>query len=84
MTLYTMEFEIPLVCLILMLMLIFVYFSKPNIDLPQNKVFRVMIIAAVGEIFLDFIVHLICSFNPFELTLLVSINIMVILSMKDC
>ena len=66
MKLYTMEFEIPLVCLILMLMLIFVYFLKPNIDLPQNKVFRVMLIASVGEIFLDFILHLICSFTAFE------------------
>lgn len=67
MNLYTMEFEIPLVCLFLILMLLFVYFSKPNIDLPQNKVFRVILIASIGEIFLDFVVHLICSFSPFEL-----------------
>jgi len=66
-TLYTMEFEIPLVCLILIMLLLFVYFSKPNIDLLQNKVFRVMLIASVLEIFLDFIVHLICSFTPFNL-----------------
>lgn len=66
MNLYTMEFEIPLVCLVLILLLIIVYYSKPNIDLPQNKIFRVMLIASIAEIFLDFIIHLICSFTAFE------------------
>lgn len=66
MKLYTMEFEIPLVCLLLILLLVFVYYSKPNIDLPQNKAFRVMILASLAEIFLDFLVHLICSFNSFD------------------
>lgn len=67
MKLYTMEFEIPLVSLLLILMLLFIYFSKPNVNLTQNKLFKVILIAAAGEIFLDFIVHLICSFTPFEL-----------------
>ena len=66
MMLYTMEFEIPLICLLLILLLIFIYYSKPNIDLPQNKVFRVMLLASLAEIFLDFVVHLICSFTAFE------------------
>lgn len=66
MTLYTMEFEIPLVCLLLIILLILVYYSKPNIQLLQNKVFKVMLFASFAEIFLDFIVHLICSFNSFD------------------
>ncbi|MBQ2872587.1 MAG: response regulator [Bacilli bacterium] len=65
--LYTMEFEIPLVCLLLILMLLFIYYSKPNVNLTQNKLFKIILLASLGEIFLDFIVHLICSFNPFEL-----------------
>lgn len=66
MTLYTMEFEIPLICLLLIILLIVVYRSKSNIDLPQNKFFKVMLTAAFAEIFLDFIIHLICSFNSFD------------------
>ena len=57
MSLYTMEFEIPLVCLFLIVMLLFVYFSKQNVNLPQNRVFKVMLIASVFEIFLDFVIH---------------------------
>lgn len=67
MTLYTMEFEIPLICLLFIILLIIVYYSKSNIKLLQNKFFKIMLVAALGEIFLDFVVHLICSFNTFEM-----------------
>ena len=67
MKLYTMEFEIPLMCLLLIILLMVVYFSKQKINTLQNKVFKVMLYAAIIEVLLDFIVHLICSFTPFSL-----------------
>ena len=67
MTLYSMEFEIPLVSLIMLILLIVFYLSKENLKLIQNKIFKVILISSLLETFLNFLVHLICSVRPYEM-----------------
>ncbi len=67
MTLYSMEFEIPLVSLIMLILLIVFYLSKENLKLIQNKIFKVILISSLLEAFLNFLVHLICSVRPYEI-----------------
>ena len=64
---YSMEFEIPLISLFFISMLIIVYLCKPKINSLENKVFKVILIAAFLEIFLDFFIHLICSVNTAQI-----------------
>ena len=64
--LYSMEFEIPFISLLFIIMLIIVYMSKEKISSAENKIFRVMLTASFIEILLDFYVHMICSLNTFE------------------
>lgn len=67
MALYSMEFEIPLVSLIMLILLIVFYLSKENLKLIQNKIFKVILISSLLEAFLNFLVHLICSVRPYEI-----------------
>ena len=67
MALYSMEFEIPLVSLIMLILLIVFYLSKENLKLIQNKIFKVILISSLLEAFLNFLVHLICSVRPYEM-----------------
>ena len=67
MALYSMEFEIPLVSLIMLILLIVFYLSKDNLKLIQNKIFKVILISSLLEAFLNFLVHLICSVRPYEI-----------------
>ena len=67
MALYSMEFEIPLVSLIMLILLIVFYLSKENLKLIQNKIFKVILISSLLETFLNFLVHLICSVRPYEM-----------------
>ena len=67
MALYSMEFEIPLVSLIMLMLLIVFYLSKENLKLIQNKIFKVILISSLLEAFLNFLVHLICSVRPYEI-----------------
>ena len=62
-----MEFEIPLVSLIMLILLIVFYLSKDNLKLIQNKIFKVILISSLLEAFLNFLVHLICSVRPYEI-----------------
>lgn len=62
-----MEFEIPLVSLIMLILLIVFYLSKENLKLIQNKIFKVILISSLLETFLNFLVHLICSVRPYEM-----------------
>lgn len=62
-----MEFEIPLVSLIMLILLIVFYLSKENLKLIQNKIFKVILISSLLEAFLNFLVHLICSVRPYEI-----------------
>lgn len=62
-----MEFEIPLVSLIMLILLIVFYLSKENLKLIQNKIFKVILISSLLETFLNFLVHLICSVRTYEI-----------------
>lgn len=62
----TLEFEIPLVSLIFLLMLAGVYFFKPSIKLVENKYYSMIIIFSIIEVVYSVIIHLMCAFNDFE------------------
>lgn len=62
----TLEFELPLVSLIFIVILCVIYFSKKRINLSENKPYEVILIASLIEAFIDTIIHLICSVNSFN------------------
>ena len=66
MSLYSMEFEIPMISLFFILMLIIFYLLKNSINSLENKIFKIILGASFLEILLDFYVHLICSINTFD------------------
>lgn len=63
----SLEFEIPLVSLIFIVILNIIYFTKKKIRLPENKFFEVILISSLIETFLDTIIHFICALHPFEM-----------------
>ena len=65
-TLYSMEFEIPFISFLFIIMLIIVYMSKEKINSIENKIFKIMLLSSFIEILLDFYVHMLCSLNTFE------------------
>ena len=66
---YSMEFEIPLISLFFIAMLIMVYLSKQKINSLENKIFKVILVSSFVEIFLDFLVHFICSVNTYDVVM---------------
>lgn len=62
----TLEFEIPLYSLFLMILLAFLYFSKNKVNLIENKYYVIIIISSFIEVIISFIVHLICAINDFN------------------
>lgn len=62
----SLEFELPLVSFIFLLILNIIYFSKKRVDLPENKLYKVILIASLAEAFIDTVIHLICSVNTFD------------------
>jgi len=62
----SLEFELPLVSFIFLLILNIIYFSKKRVDLPENKLYKVILICSLLEAFIDTIIHLICSVNTFD------------------
>ena len=72
MNFYSMEFEIPLISLFFISMLIIVYFCKQKINTLENKVFKVILVASFVEIFLDFLIHFICSINTADVVMSVA------------
>ena len=66
MSLYSMEFEIPMISLFFILMLIIFYLLKNSINSLENKIFKIILGASFLEILLDFYIHLICSVKPFD------------------
>lgn len=61
-----MEFEIPFISFLFIIMLIIVYMSKEKINSIENKIFKIMLLSSFIEILLDFYVHMLCSLNTFE------------------
>ena len=62
----SLEFEIPLVSVILILILNIVYFSKKRADLEENKPYKVILISSLIVAAIDTVIHIICSANTFE------------------
>ncbi len=62
----SLEFEIPLVSFIFVLIINIVYFSKKKLDLVENKAYQFILICSFIEILIDLIIHVICSFNTFS------------------
>ena len=62
----SLEFEIPLVSLIFILILNIVYFSKKRADLEENKPYKVILISSLIVAAIDTVIHIICSANTFK------------------
>lgn len=63
----SLEFELPLVSFIFLLILNIIYFSKKRVDLPENKLYKIILVCSLIEAFIDTIIHLICSLNTFDI-----------------
>ena len=62
----SLEFEIPFVSLVFVIILCVIYLSKKKITLPENKYYEIILSFSFIEIIIDFVIHLICSLNTFE------------------
>lgn len=62
----SLEFELPLVSFIFLLILNIIYFSKKRVDLPENKLYKIILVCSLLEAFIDTVIHLICSVNTFD------------------
>ena len=62
----SLEFEVPLVSMIFILMLGIVYFSKPKIGLLENKYYGNIIILSFIECLLSVFAHFIPVFNSYD------------------
>ncbi len=62
----SLEFELPLVSFIFILIINIIYFTKKRVDLPENKLYKVILIASLAEALIDTVIHLICSVNSFD------------------
>ena len=62
----SLEFEIPFVSLVFVIILCVIYLSKKKITLPENKYYEIILSFSFIEIIIDLVIHLICSLNTFE------------------
>ena len=62
----SLEFEIPMVSMILILLLFFIYILKPKVKLIENKYYLIILIFSLIETALGFIAHLLCAIKGFD------------------
>ena len=62
----SLEFEIPLVSLIFIVILNVIYFSKKRLDLVENRPYKIILLASLLFSLIDTTIHFICSANTFE------------------
>ena len=62
----SLEFEIPLISFIFILLLSIVYFSKKKVKLIENKTYEVILISSLISSILDTIIHLISALNTLD------------------
>ena len=55
------EFEIPLICFLFILLLVMVYFSKPNLKLVENKYFEIILISSFIETAINVFIHFLAT-----------------------
>lgn len=65
-SLRTMEFELPALATILLIMLCYFYFSRKRISLIENKTYEVMLIASLISSAIDTFIHILCASHTFE------------------
>ena len=65
----SLEFEMPLVSTIFVLILGIVYFSKPKINLLENKYYSIIIILSFIECLLSLFAHLITALNSYDIVI---------------
>lgn len=66
MNLNSLEFELPLVSFILIIMLVIVYFSKKKVPLLENKAYEVILIISLISSAVDTVIHIISATNTLE------------------
>lgn len=66
----SLEFEIPVVSLVFIILLSIFYFSKPKIKLVENKYFSAIVFFSLLESLLSVIAHIITGVNTHEIVLL--------------
>ncbi len=65
----SLEFEMPLVSLIFIILLGGIYFSKKRIKLVENKTYELILIFSFLEIVIDTVIHFICAIYEFDIIL---------------
>ena len=63
----SLEFELPFVASIFLLILLLVYFIKKRVDFPENKMFSVILICSFIESVIDTFIHVICACHSFDI-----------------
>lgn len=67
MNLLSLEFELPLISFIFILIIFIVYFSKEKISLVENKTYEVILIASLFSSLTDTIIHIISARNTLDI-----------------
>ena len=80
----SLEFEIPMVSFIFILMLSIVYFVKPKIDLVENKYYGMILCFSLIESLLSIIAHTITAVNDFDVIVNDYSNILYIINRSVC
>ena len=62
-----LEFELPLVSTIFLFLILVVYFFKERKNLVENQLYNSIVICSFLASFYDTIIHLICSYNTFDI-----------------
>ena len=63
----SLEFEVPMVSLIFIIILSIVYFAKPKISLVENKYYGMILIFSILESFLSVVAHIITAVKDYDL-----------------
>jgi len=63
---YSMEFELPALATILLLILCLYYFGKKRVSLIENKTYEVMLIVSTISSIVDTVIHFICALHSFN------------------
>ena len=71
----SLEFEVPLISLIFMIILVVIYFSKSNMNLPENKMYETILVASLFETIINTVIHFICALTDFQTLNIVYYNL---------
>ncbi len=62
----SLEFEVPLISLLLLMIIAIFYFKKKNNLNVENRIYQYMLVASIIYAILDTVVHLICAMYSFD------------------